>query len=359
MAETNKNKFGEQIHPNRLSTAAGRKGVLIPLGLLTVLAANISALMVPFLTIRFMGTEEYKLIESVKLMWDAKIYLVAFLIICFSIIFPLLKTVSLLVIWFTKMKPRRRNRYIQWLESAGKWSMFDIFVVTLLMVLSTNQVFINTEPRYGLFLFIIAIIGNMIMSRLMEMVDQRVNFNHRARFGDDAEVLEPLTSTGVIGWTMPLLLLMGLVAIVLAIELPFFRINEIPLYSKSYSIHSAIQALFEKGNVGLAVFLILFTCIAPILELALIGHCWMMSKTHYQIAKRLDLIKIVGEWSMLSVFLMALAITVTEGEAMVHTQIKPGLWAIVIAILFSLICTRLARRKLRSMLVMSVDDEHD
>ena len=81
MTETHKNKFGEQILPNRLSTAAGRKGVLIPLGLLTVLAANISALMVPFLTIHFMGTQEYKLIESVKLMWDAGIYLVVFLIV--------------------------------------------------------------------------------------------------------------------------------------------------------------------------------------------------------------------------------------------------------------------------------------
>ena len=359
MTETHKNKFGEQILPNRLSTAAGRKGVLIPLGLLTVLAANISALMVPFLTIHFMGTQEYKLIESVKLMWDAGIYVVVFLIVGFSIIFPLFKTISLLILWFRKMKPRRRNRYIQWLESAGKWSMFDIFVVTLLMVISTNQVFINTEPRYGLFLFIIAIIGNMIMSRFMEMVDQRINFNHQARFGDDIEELEPLTSTGGIGWTMPLLLLISLVAIVFAIELPFFRINEIPLYSKSYSIHSAIQALFEKGNAGLAVFLILFTCIAPMLELALIGHCWMLKKTHYQIAKRLDLIKIVGEWSMLSVFLMALAITVTEGQGMVHTQIKPGLWAIVIAILCSVTCTRLARRKLRSMLVMDVDEEHD
>ena len=355
ISTTSKNEFGEQVEPNRLSTAAGRKGILIPLGLLTVLTANIIALMVPFLTIEFMGTQEYKLIESVKLMWDAHIYLVAFLIVGFSIIFPLFKTVSLLIIWFTRMKPRKRNRFIKFLESAGKWSMFDIFVVTLLMVISTNQVFINTKPNYGLFLFIIAIIGNMIMSRLMEMTDQRINFNHRARFGEDKEELEPLISTGAVGWLMPLLLLGALVAIVFAIELPFFRINDIPLYSKSYSIHTAIVALFEKGSIGLAVFLILFTCVAPIFEIALIGHCWMVKKTHFQIARRLDLIRIIGEWSMLSVFLMALAITVTEGEGMVKTQIKPGLWAIIIAILCSVICTRLAHRKLSSMLVMKSD----
>ena len=108
--------------------------------------------------------------------------------------------------------------------------------------------------------------------------------------------------------------------------------------------------------MGLAIFLILFTCIAPILVLVLIGHCWMIRKTHYQIAKRLDLIKIVGEWSMLSVFLMALAITLTEGQDMVKTQIKPGLMAIIIAIFCSVVCTRLAHRKLKSLLVVPSDD---
>ena len=156
--------------------------------------------------------------------------------------------------------------------------------------------------------------------------------------------------------TMPLLLLIALGAIVFAIELPFFRINNVPLYSKSYSIHSAIVALFDNQHYGLAVFLIIFTCVTPILVLILIGHCWMVRKTHYQIARRLDLIRIVGEWSMLSVFLMALGITVTEGEMMVRTQIKDGLWAIIIAILCSVICTRLAYRKLSSMLVMTGDD---
>ncbi len=350
-----KKTTGDLVRRNRLSTEAGLWGMLIPIGLVCVLAANICALLVPFLSIKFMGDKEYKLIESVRLMWNEGIIVVAILIVGFSIIFPLFKTVSLLLVWFLRMNPRFRNRFILLLEAAGKWSMFDIFVVTLLMVISSEQRFIETTPRYGLFLFIIAIIGNMIMSRLMEMVDQRINFNHRARFGDDDAELEPLTSTGAIGWTMPLLLLIAFGAIVFAIELPFFKINNVPLYSKSYSIHAAISALFENQHYGLAIFLILFTCVTPLLVLLLIGHCWMVRKTHYQIARRLDLIRIVGEWSMLSVFLMALGITVTEGELLVKTQIKDGLWAICIAILCSVVCTRLAYRKLSSMLVMTGD----
>ena len=323
-----------QAPPNRLLTCAGRRGWLIPAGLLFVLLANITALFVPFLSIDFMEKEVYSLPHSVLLMWDNKLYLIAILIVMFSITFPLVKTISLILIWFFSIRPFTRHRFIHLLESAGKWSMFDIFVVILLMVISTRQTFINTEPQIGLLFFIIAIIGNMLMSRLVSNLDQRYNFDPEAFFGDEEKSFEPLTSTGAIGWFMPFLLLGGIVSMVYAIELPFFKINNIPLFSKSYSIHTAIEALFQDDRIVLAVFMVLFLCVAPLLSLILMGQCWLFHKTRYRISKRLVLVRIIGEWSMLSVFLMALAIVVTEGEQMVKTEIKPGIYAIMVAIAF-------------------------
>jgi uncharacterized paraquat-inducible protein A len=335
---------------NRLSAITGRKGWLVPLGLLIVLLANLTALFVPFLAIDFMHKEIYSLPHSVQLMWETKLYLIAILIVVFSITFPLFKTVSLILIWFSSIKPVTRHRFIHLLESAGKWSMFDIFVVILLMVISTKQTFIDTEPQIGLLFFIIAIIGNMLMSRVLATVDMRLNLNPETNFGNDEKVFEPLVSTGGVGWVMPFLVLGGIISIIYAIELPFFKINNIPLFSKSYSIHTAIEALYTDGRVMLTVFMVLFLCVAPMLSLILIGQCWMFHKTRYRISKRLELIRIVGEWSMLSVFLMALAIVVTEGEQMVKTEIRPGIYAIIVAIAFSVLCTRLSEYKLRRLL---------
>ncbi len=335
---------------NRLSSLSGRKGWLVPSGLLFVLLANITALFVPFLAIDFMGKEIYSLLHSVQLMWETKLYLIAILIVVFSITFPLFKTVSLILIWFSRIKPVTRHRFIHLLEAAGKWSMFDIFVVILLMVISTKQTFINTEPQIGLMFFIIAIIGNMLMSRMVATIDRRLNMNPETIFGKDEKVLEPLSSTGRVGWLMPFLVLGGIVSIIYAIELPFFKINNIPLFSKSYSIHTAIEALYLDGRGLLTIFMILFLCVAPILTLILIGQCWMFHKTRYQISRRLELIRIVGEWSMLSVFLMALSIVVTEGEQMVKTEIRPGIYAIMVAIAFTVLCTRLSEYKLRRLL---------
>lgn len=341
----------EDAPSNRLATAVKHRGWLIPLGLIIVLLANITALFVPFLAIDFMHKEVYSLPHSVQLMWETKLYLISILIVAFSITFPLVKTLSLLAIWFIKMKPLTRHRFIRLLEAAGKWSMFDIFVVILLMVISTKQTFIDTEPQIGLLFFMIAIIGNMLMSRLMATVDQRVNFNQEELFGGEKKLYEPLESTGGIGWLMPFLLLGGFISIIYAIELPFFKINNIPLFSKTYSIHSAIEALFTDGRYTLTIFMVLFLCVAPMLSLVLIGQCWLFHQTRYQISRRMGLIRIVGEWSMLSVFLMALAIVVTEGEQMVKTEIKPGIYAIITAIAFTVVCTRLAEHKIRKLLL--------
>ena len=335
---------------NRLFSVTGRTKWIVPAGLLIVLLANIIALFVPFLAIDFMKLEVYSLLHSVQLMWDSGLYWIAIMIVGFSITFPLVKTTSLILIWFMRMRPLVRHRMIRILEAAGKWSMFDIFVVILLMVISTDQTFINTTPQIGLLLFIIAIIGNMLMSRFISAIDRRCNFDPELMFADDPGLHEPLSSTGRIGWMMPFLLLAGVIAIIYAIELPFFRINKVPLFSKSYSIHTAIEALYQDGNLLLAAFMLLFLCVAPLLSLVLLGQCWMFHKTRAQISRRLGLIRIVGEWSMLSVFLIALTMVHVEGDSMVTTQIKPGLNAIIISIAVTVVCIRLAEFKLRKLL---------
>ena len=120
---------------NRLFSITGRTKWIVPAGLFFVLIANIIALFVPFLAIDFMGLEIYSLLHSVQLMWDSGLYVIAIMIVGFSITFPLVKTLSLIVIWFVGMSPVVRHRMIRVLEAAGKWSMFDIFVVILLMVI--------------------------------------------------------------------------------------------------------------------------------------------------------------------------------------------------------------------------------
>jgi paraquat-inducible protein A len=343
--------------PNCLMHQARLRGWLIPIGLILVLTSNIIALMLPFLDIDVVlkGHSEYKLPESVKLMWEMKLYLVSVLIVIFSIIFPIAKTVALIITWFLKLRPDRRKRFIRVLESLGKWSMLDIFVVILLMVLANDQIFLSTIPRSGLLFFIFAIIGNMIMSRIMERVDDRLNPPEELRSDDDAGFM-PLDSTGPVGWAVPLLLVISFVSIVIAVDIPFLRINDILLRSHAYSVVEATHALWNESRLVLGLFLICFVGLLPAIRILLIGRLWFGRHdiaTHY---KRLDFIRVIGEWSMMSVFLLALGMLLTEGGALVRTEIKSGLWAILVSTMicvFSLwiarwLLNRSIRRRLRT-----------
>ena len=322
-----------ELHvPSRLMSRAGVRGWLVPIGLLMVLVSNVIALFLPFLDIDVVlkGSSQYKLPESVLLMWESGLYWVAILIVCFSIIFPLAKTIFLLITWFLKLRPDRRKSFIRMLEALGKWSMLDVFVVILLMVLSNEQIFLSTTPRVGLTFFIFAIIGNMIMSRIVATIDDRLHPEPDA-VSKDKTVFMPMDSTGAVGWIVPLLLVISFTSIVVAVNAPFLRINDILLHSNSYGIMQATTALWSEERVVLGIFLFLFVAVLPTIRILLIGRLWFSRKTRAEHYKRMDLIRISGEWSMMSVFLLALVMILTEGKTLVNTDISPGLYAIMIS----------------------------
>jgi len=336
---------------NSLMSTVGRTGWLVPIGLFLVLASNVAALSMPFLDIDVIikGRMQYRLPESVWLMWTKGLYWVAILIVVFSIIFPIAKTLALIVTWFVRLRVDRRKRFIHLLEMLGKWSMLDIFVVVLLMVLSNKQIFLSTIPRVGLVFFIFAIIGNMIMSRIVEVVDERVHPGY-GRTDDDGPAFMPLDSTGGPGWAVPLLAVAALGSIAVAVEIPFLRINDVLLHSNAYSVMDGIAALWEEERFVLALFLATFVATLPTIRMLMVLRLWFSSTTRGIHLRRLDAIRIVGEWSMMSVFLLALVMMATEGGQMVRTQIRGGMYAVMVSTVLCYLTVFVVSRLLRSRL---------
>jgi len=55
----------------------------------------------------------------------------------------------------------------------GKWSMLDVFVCALLIVLTQSKSYISASPRSGLFVFTAAIALSMVVSILVERLVKR------------------------------------------------------------------------------------------------------------------------------------------------------------------------------------------
>jgi paraquat-inducible protein A len=149
-----------------------KKGIIITSLLCISLIFNILALTTPFVTITqaFVNTLSYTLPYSIVMMWQDKLYVVAVLILVFSIIFPFVKLVLLSYIWFLCKDDRKRVRFIHIIEPLGKWSMLDVFIICIMLVLTNKQFLIGGKSEIGVIFFLIAILLSMTASHLIRIL---------------------------------------------------------------------------------------------------------------------------------------------------------------------------------------------
>ncbi|WAJ69549.1 paraquat-inducible protein A [Catenovulum adriaticum] len=97
--------------------------------------------------------KELSILATVNELWQDNRFLVAVLIFVFSICVPILKTSLLCCAYFIK-DLQLEARILSWLNTIGKWSMADVFVVAVfLAVLSTNHSETSTPQSFSLFGF--------------------------------------------------------------------------------------------------------------------------------------------------------------------------------------------------------------
>src|SRR6188768_1311745 len=148
-----------------------RRAALWTVGL--ALALNTLALFVPFLRVDAVlrGDKLYSLPRSVLLLWDAGLYLLALLVAVFSIAFPFAK---LAVLFWAAREHGSAERRSLWLERVGRlgrWSMLDVFLAALLLGLTNDGFFVDTEPRVGLPLFALAVGLSLFAGELLEAAE--------------------------------------------------------------------------------------------------------------------------------------------------------------------------------------------
>lgn len=117
----------------------------------------------------------YSVWTGVVALWNSNEILLAGVLFFFCLVFPITKLVALGVIWFMRLPEERRDRLLHWLEILGKWSMLDVFVVAILIVLVKLGPLARVEPREGVYVFCAAIISSMLttmyITRLTHQAD--------------------------------------------------------------------------------------------------------------------------------------------------------------------------------------------
>lgn len=293
----------------------------VPWLLLSSLALNVSALFVPFLDMRRgLSKDEYSLPRSVSLMWDSGLYVLAAVIVVFSVCFPFFKLGVLAGIVCGWITPRRRAGWLALVEKLGKWSMLDVFIVCLMIALANDQWLVDAKPRVGILLFTFAIVLSMTASAWLV-----IRTSKPAR-------LVPIPRRTLARLFAAQVVLIALVVAVLLV--PFLQIDDWLLVDRPISIVGAIAGLWETEARALAVIVAAFLAIAPLVASALSFVILARRKRDQDVRGVRRALIIVRHWDMLDVFALALGIFLVEGRSFVRTDLAWG--AFLLALLLAL-----------------------
>ncbi len=152
--------------------ARHRRRIDVP-ALLGVCALLLAAgYLLPFMEIKKLVffASEYSLLQSIGSMWTEGEYFLAVVIFLFSVLFPIVKLVMLGWVWVWPLDDQRRQTYLRWLSYLGKWSMLDVFVVAILVVLTKAAALMDARPQVGLYVFAGAVFASMVTALMIERI---------------------------------------------------------------------------------------------------------------------------------------------------------------------------------------------
>jgi hypothetical protein len=127
---------------------------------------------IPLLGNTIFQYESKSIVTALQKMFSNEQYAIAGIILLFTIITPIIKTLLLLMISFQE-KLHLSSRRIGFLSAVGKWSMLDVFVVAIVVTYFSMKSSGQTDAnlQIGVYYFSIYVILSMICTYI-------VSFNH-------------------------------------------------------------------------------------------------------------------------------------------------------------------------------------
>ncbi len=143
------------------------RGLLVNLLLLAALGLLFYGLQAPILTLEkfYFFSNTVSLLSALEQLAQQAQWGLFVLVGTFSVLFPVIKNLVLLLVWnLDPADGERHRRHLRWLSVYGKWSMLDVFVVALLVVSVKLGSLAQVKVEGGIYAFAASIILTMLLS---------------------------------------------------------------------------------------------------------------------------------------------------------------------------------------------------
>lgn len=113
-------------------------------------------------------SNKYSLFSGIfEMLKEGEIFMF-FIILSFSILFPIYKLITLYQVQFAKVHCVKFKKKLDRLSALGKWSMMDVFVIAFLVMTVKLGGIGKVDVHIGIFAFSISVVVSMILTHRIQ-----------------------------------------------------------------------------------------------------------------------------------------------------------------------------------------------
>jgi len=163
-------------HPRSLAATARGPDRLLGLYFMVVSGLLVAGWTLPIMTVQKLVffAEEVSIVAGARQLWEAGNYFLCVVVLAFSVAFPALKMLIALTLWYgADTRGSDLAGLLGWLETFGRWSMLDVFVVALTIVAIQISIVSDVTTHAGLYVFTAAVVLSMAGVRRLVVLARR------------------------------------------------------------------------------------------------------------------------------------------------------------------------------------------
>jgi paraquat-inducible protein A len=315
------------------------------LGASVCLALGISLPIIK-LTSYVFWTTQHSLLSTVDVLLRDKQYFLGLTVLIFSIVFPILKLLYLLLISTLPneeiLRQHWRLRALEWL---GKWSMHDVLVLALMIFFIKSQGVYDASSLNGVYFFTAAIVLMILAYAWLPSVASESARRARAKAaasgngkaingaGQGAEA--PAHHETILvtkkqpfrNFVLSFLIIVATVFFALGVILPVIRFTTIYVWTAEHSIATIIYALYQDGEHFLCAVLFVFSILFPFLKLFYLLTLVTSPDLSPEFRqKSISTMEWLGRYSMTDVMVLALMIFYVNSSGYTEAVVQPGVY---------------------------------
>lgn len=151
------------------------RGDDIPLILVSATATLAVGLYLPIITIKQLvfWKNTFSVLTGIETLYTEGQHVLAVVVFLFSIVFPIGKLAVLFVLWMGRFESRNRQTVLKWLTTLGKWSMMDVFIVSMTIVIAKISALADAHACAGIYYFGGSVLLSMAASIRMHQVGKK------------------------------------------------------------------------------------------------------------------------------------------------------------------------------------------